>query len=388
MLTVLWWTCWLAWGALPSKVGPAFVGPTPRATSATHSIVPVRPFPLALPSTSPPFRGYHRYRGTIGSLPVTVEVTVAPDAYGAHQSLTCRGSYFYDRRGQPLSLQAVGYQPQRPLVLRETVYLDEQARTGEWRATQPLGPHLTGTWRSADGRRQLPFLLREDYQGAVRYEVLTTVRKGPRCPDSDDHINGPYATLSRDFVHLLGPDTLRPGQRRLQCPSPTARRTQVRRAVAECIHLTEWTTISFNGHDLLSVSTSQEEAGFGRPHPSFSGADKVYNLRTGQRVTLAQLLRPGTDSLLLQLLTPRLAQYVADYFDQPLRPLTWEPHLPEGGFGLGSEGLTFSYWESDGVASWPCVGQDVVVPYAELLPLLRPVSPLTPLLRERGLQPR
>jgi hypothetical protein len=328
---------------------------------------------------------YHHYRGTIGSLPVTVEIETGPNQLALHHPPACSGSYFYDRRGQPLSLQAVRYQPQRRLVLRETAYLNPQAVTGEWRATQPLGPVLTGTWASADGRRQLPFVLREDYQQAVRYEVLTTAVSGPLCPDSNDHIDGPRARLSREYVHLLGPDTLRPGLRRLQCPPPAQRRRQLRRAVQDCTYLAQSLMVTFNSQNLLSVRTSQEEGGFGRRHPSYSGSDEVYNLRTGQLVTLEQLLRPGTDSLLLQLLTPRLAQYVADYFEEPLRPLTWEPHLPNGGFGLSSEGLTFCYEEGDGVASWPCVEQDIVIPYADLLPLLRSVSPLTPVLRARGL---
>jgi hypothetical protein len=113
---------------------------------------------------SPHLSGYHRYRGTIGRLPVTVEVTAAPESpWAAQAPLACGGSYFYDRRGQPLSLQAVNYQPQRWLGLRETAYLNEQAATGEWHATQPLGLLLTGTWTSANGQRQLPFVLHEDY---------------------------------------------------------------------------------------------------------------------------------------------------------------------------------------------------------------------------------
>jgi hypothetical protein len=155
---------------------------------------------------------------------------------------------------------------------------------------------------------------------------------------------------------------------------------------ADCVYLSEEVGVRLNGYGLLSTYKLKTEEGFGRPHPSYSGMETVYDLHTGRALALSDFLRPATDSLLLQLLIPRLERYMADFEDRKIRKLDWEPRLPQGGFGLTSEGMSFSYDEGDGVASWPCPGQEVIVPYAELLPLLRPRSTLAALLRTRGLQ--
>lgn len=90
MLPALWWTCWLAWGVLTSGAWSAAVGPTPGGTSATHPLGLVRLLPRAPRPARSPFLGYHRYRGTIGSLPVTVELTVGPDPYAVHPAAAAR----------------------------------------------------------------------------------------------------------------------------------------------------------------------------------------------------------------------------------------------------------------------------------------------------------
>ena len=121
-------------------------------------------------------------------------------------------------------------------------------------------------------------------------------------------------------------------------------------------------------------------------HPDYSWYNTVYDLHTSRTLALSDLLKPQTDSLLLRLITPCLERYLADFYGQQIRKLEGEPRLPESGFSLTSEGLSFSYGEGDGVASWPCVEQEALLPYAALLPLLRARSPLTALLPSRGLR--
>jgi hypothetical protein len=276
------------------------------------------------------------------------------------------------------------------LVLKETQYLNGQALTGHWRATQPVGPLLSGTWTSADGKRRLPFELRENYEDAVRYEVLSGSATGRICDPEDTlgGVNGPNSTVDREYLHLLGPDTLRPGLRRCNASRPTRRRAQLRRDTQreECVYLSESVAIGLNGYGLLSIWKGRAEEGFGHRHPYYTWRNTVYNLHTGQAVALSDLLKPQTDSLLLRLIVPRLEQYMADFYGQEIRKLDWEPRLPDSGYSLTSEGMCFSYGEGDSVASWPCVEQSVVIPYRDLLPLLRTHSPLMALLQGRGLR--
>ena len=321
---------------------------------------------------------------------VTVELTIGRvfDFHG--DSVGCQGRYSYNRSGKPLSLCSEGFSPTTPLVLQETQYLDEQALTGRWHAAQPVGPLLSGTWTSADGKRQLPFELRESYADAIRYEVLTASATGRICDPEDTlgGVNGPNSILTRDYLHLLSPATVRLGLRRLQCPTPARRRAQLRRDARqeECVYLTENVNVDLNGYGLLSIWRGRDEEGFGHLHPYYSWRNTVYDLHTGQALRLSDLLRPQTDSLLLCLIMPRLERYLADFYDRKISKLDQEPGLPESGFSLTSEGILFMYGESDGVASWPCIEQSVVIPYRELLPLLRAHSPLAALLQDRGLR--
>lgn len=229
--------------------------------------------PAASPlATGPPYVGYHRYQGTVGGRPVTVELTFEP-AHG-REPAACRGSYYYGSgTGGTLVLESgPAFHPDQPLALTELSDTEKRLITGQWRASQPAGPVLSGTWASPGGRR-LPFVLCEAYQDArhrqlaVRYEILTENVEGP-LPSREDGgsalenpANGPSeATLERSYLHLLGPDTLRPSLRQLQCPGPARRRAQMRAALLDkpVPEETEGITdITFNNYGLLSVSTFQ-----------------------------------------------------------------------------------------------------------------------------------
>jgi hypothetical protein len=175
-----------------------------------------------------PFAGYHRYRGTVGTLPVTMALLISPNRYDSTKTV-CSGSYYYGQgqRGL-LDLSAEGtYQPQQPLRLEEAT---SSKTSGTWRATQLAGPLLSGTWLSSTGK-QLPFVLREDYTDgaghlmAVRYEMLDESVELP-CQREEGEAKAEYHArianapngYDQQFLHLLGPDTLRPSLQAIQCP--------------------------------------------------------------------------------------------------------------------------------------------------------------------------
>ncbi|RZK62068.1 MAG: hypothetical protein EOO59_03525 [Hymenobacter sp.] len=387
----------------------------PHATPATAPAAPVAAITsTSLSAAAPITVAYRRYRGTVGGQPVTLELTIG-QGYGATDPLVCSGTYTYDRHsaGQLLLSSPQSYQRGRPLQLQEADSTRPQLPTGTWQATQALGPVLTGTWRSPAGR-VLPFRLREDYTDgrghllAAGYEVLRESVVLPcRAARYDDETRQEYRARVKNlpngydlqFLHLLGPDTLRPGPQAVQCPVPSQRRQLVRAAAKEsgCSYHGEDLQVDYNAYGLLACRHNWEDDE-GTARPSHGTSATVYDLRSGQPVSLPEVLRPGTDTLLQQLITRHLLDgSTPDSIPRPepdayapasgLVPLPGGADYSRANFSLTANGLAFGYY-LDEVQSFVDGGNllfAVVVPYNELLPLLRSDSPVAHMLRERGL---
>ncbi|MCC3157012.1 hypothetical protein LJ737_07170 [Hymenobacter sp. 15J16-1T3B] len=337
-----------------------------------------------------PFTGTHRYVGTVGTAPVVLTLTITPPGPEAPQG-RLDGVYYYERQGQPLIL-SVGknYRPGQPLVLEEGAPKpdapDETVPTGRWQATQPLGPELSGTWLSPDGRRRKPFHLREDYTGAVRYELLREEAHGATCPPGpEEEGGGPRRPeVSRTVLHLLGPDTLQPALRALQCPLPEQRRSQlaVELDQADCEGTFGFygdVQVALNGYGLLSVQHSEGEYA-GGAYPNSANELATYDLRTGRLLKRTAWLRAGREPALSRLLLRRLRMhpYASSLgLNEPGGPA----YLPELGFD--SEGAYCLL--GDFGAPHAVQGVPVVIPYRELRPLVQPGSALARMLQQRGL---
>ena len=370
--------------------------------------------PTVAEGTALPYTGYHRYQGTVGGRPVTVVLTIdSTEAYPG-KKLTCTGAYYYGTaRHGLLDLQAPGtYRPSQPLRLEESAP-GTPSVSGTWQATRPAGPVLSGTWSSPSGR-QLPFELRETYrdaqgrQLAVRYEVLSENVVLPcQLERDEEETEQEYRTRLENapngyylqFLHLLGPDTLRPALRALQCPVPRRRR-QLMRAEAKkngCNSHNESVQVDYNDYGLLACRYHWEDD-MGGSRPAHSTGASVYVLHTGQLLALPEVLRPGPDSLLRRLITRHLLDgSTPDITPTPglamptrsaeLVPLPGGADLRLADFSLTNEGMAFGYSfdEMSGFVSEGSLLFAVVVPYRELLPLLRPDSPVARMLRERGI---
>jgi hypothetical protein len=353
-----------------------------------------------------PFTGYHRYRGTVGGQPVTVVLTITAKSEKP-LLLVCEGSYRYDRHpsGQLLLSTPQPYQPQQPLLLAETDSGHVGQATGRWQATQPAGALLSGTW-SSPGGKQLPFSLREDYTDghgqlmAVHYEVLDERVEGPVCkPDAYEGEtkaeyrqrlkDQPASSLDRQYLHLLGPEAAQPIWH-LQCPSPRERRAAMRAALAEvgdCAASDDKLEVTYNDYGLLALGEYHEEYYQGTAHPNHAVEATIYDLHTGKTLALADLLKPGTDHALRQLITHKLQNEMELAASEILHPAEGDStttELPRTGVGLTAAGLTFQYSDYE-LGAYAYGMPYSTIAWAELLPLLRTDSPIARMLRQRGL---
>jgi hypothetical protein len=357
---------------------------------------------------APPFVGYHRYRGTVGGQPVTVELIIEPETENSSR-VVCEGSYSYDQHpaGQLLLSGLQPFRSRQMLLLTEVDSEQPHQPTGRWQAVQIAGSVLSGTWTSPGGK-QLIFNLHEDYtdgQGhlmAVRYEVLNERVEGAACkPEPYDgetraeyrerQKSLPPASLDRQFLHLLGADTLQPNLRRLQCPLPGPRRRAMRAALQEagdCTTNTDNLAVTYIGHGLLATHQYHETYFQGTSHPSHEVDATVYDLRTGRALALVEIVKPGTDRALRQLITQHLRQEMElEATEAVLKPAEGDStttELPITGMGLAADGLTFQYTDYE-LGAYAYGMPLVTISWAEMLPLLRPASPVARMLRARGL---
>jgi len=233
---------------------------------------------------------------------------------------------------------------------------------------------------------------------AVRYEVVSEAGEAPCHPEREEgETKADYRTRianapsewSMEFLHLLGPDTLRPVLRKLQCPVPAKRRQLLRKAMqeADCEEQAEHIQVNYNDYGLLATTASGESFTLGAAHPAHGVGQQVVDLRTSHVLTRDEVFRPDTELALSQLITRHLATdydiKASDLLTLSKLDSTLAP-LPHQEFGMTVDGLAFQYNEYE-ITPYVVGPASVIIPYAELLPLLRPTSPVARMLRERGL---
>jgi len=328
---------------------------------------------------------YRRYRGQVAGRPVIVELNLnrlSGMPKGSQLQLT--GSYYDLATGEQHTLRLDGlFSPTASLAFRE----EANAVEGEvWRATQPLGPVLSGTWQASPKAPLLPFDLREDYTGAARYELLTEGTTGGRGVNAFGDPARSYIEVT--YLHLLGPDTLRPALARLQCPVPVHRRRE-RRALDQVTSPQDMANVysqsldvTLNEQGLLAYEIYTVEDVVDHRRAQHTWSNVVYDLRTGKQFGLLDLLRPGADTTVERLITRQIRRGDPEY--AAYMQLDSEP-LPDEDFALTPTGCEVTYQTAP--EDEPFYYYTVKLTWAELRPLLRPGTPLNRLLVARGLPP-
>lgn len=314
-------------------------------------------------SVKPAFTGCRRYVGTVGKSPVVVELMISDS------SNSCTGSYYYRHRGESLALQAVHFRPNQPVSLRETV---DGVPTGSWQATQTIGPTLTGTWQSANGSRRLPFALQEDYTDAVRYEIRAYKATDEAC---DAIGRQDTSSISVEYIVFTSDGPLR----------STKPEEAMQADLDDCAASESHIEVGLNDHCLFSYKEYSEIFYYGTAHPNHSISTTTYDLHTGRALQLSDLLWPGYEKPLRQLLTTVLltdpGYEGADWhwLENKEDTLQLAP-LPGSGFLVTPTGIHFQYSDYE-ICAYVIGMPEVVIPYSRLRALIRTDGPLASLLQ-------
>ena len=343
---------------------------TPAAAIASAGALPLpadaRPVePVWRVVSSPALRRVlqvHRYVGTVDGKPATAELQwYTPD------SIT--GYFYLHRAGPAYALRDARQQP-GPVVL--TVDSDDYASAGgRWYLQgQPGTAMLNAHWR--DGHRQRTVAMQENYAGAVRYGVRSSLYDG-----------GAAGSVEQDFLTLPLPALVHPRLRPLLNPGFQARLRLMQEARDSECDVHNRLSVLLNGFGLfsyqLALESRQTDGNGGRRDDQTSF---LFDLVSGRPLTVASQLRPDYELPLRRLLASQLPPAIKgnsclDYITSDDPTLV---ALPDIDMCLTEVGLEATYG-----AAQVCGPQTLRIPYRELRPLVRPGTPLARMLRARGL---
>ncbi|MFD2717141.1 hypothetical protein ACFST9_00340 [Hymenobacter monticola] len=333
------------------------------------------------------------YMGTVGGEPATLALTwVRPDS--------AVGRVYFWRPATEYELTTASrHRPGRLLAQSPGCwgFLSGADAPGYWQVTSGPGPQLRGYWRDPAGRRQ-SFTLRESYQRSVRYarENLSIDESGA------DEAGDQRPWHESDFLHLLDGPAARSALARALRPGRARQRAIVldNEGQAFCnsildVRLNDFYLLSFYRHELIDpIEGTNDEL----------LKAWLFDLASGRKLTIASQLQPGYELPLRRLLTRQLRHNPRfNYLNPELNPSApdaWHwSHEPDQSatlvslpnedeaLALTATGLEATYCSNslfdNGGPFTPRF--PVVVPYAELRPLVRPGTPLARMLWARGL---
>lgn len=313
--------------------------------------------------------------------------------YPEQNSPKISGHWHDARSGEVQDFLDSDFYPRQRLHLRSASETDSAAH---WQMRQPLGPLLTGTVTVA-GQPRRRFVLRENYAGAAALAIRTAAVYGQPIQLEVDERGEPVmftGRYARQYVQLLGSAARRPALQHLFPSRPAQVRAWLRRGYeageGPIATIDKSLQVQLNDYGILSYSEYTSDYEGGSAHPSSSSTTFSYDMHTGRPITMASLFKPGSlgalDQLVLQHLEPQDTKLFFKYYDaQGTGTKAWHYINWEEPVWLTIEGLASDYALGFG-ADYQGTTR-VIIPYAELRPLLRPRTPLNRVLVARGLAP-
>lgn len=260
----------------------------------------------AAPSTLPA-TFYMKLKGTIGDgIPVTMDLI--------REDTTLSGTYYYDKIGMPLNLYGSVKGDEMRFRLRESnAQYDE---TGTFEGKFSNAATIEGTWTNAKNKKQLPFMLQETRDGimGITFEEFHEEdcanrdrnRKNPKPEDEGWWTDTLCSTIDLFLVKVSGPDAAVAqsmndaianaiagggdgAMRTIQDHMNSVHKLEE----DEFLELEEDCGIVTNEPGLLVVSIGAFEFA-GGAHPNSWVSYLNFNSKTGKKIKLEDLLKPGT----------------------------------------------------------------------------------------------
>ncbi|HEX8532045.1 MAG TPA: hypothetical protein VF646_18550 [Cytophagales bacterium] len=318
------------------------------------------------------------YAGTLaGKYPITMHLR--------REGTALTGSYAYTKVGQQIRLAGtVG--ADGTFSLRE--YDDKGQVTGEFTGKLGAGGDVTGTWRKPGSDQTLALALREAPAGAGGSTDAVTVTEYRFSAKGPDDAEGEYA-----FPRVTGPAghpalaKLRAHLTVKQLTDQTEAEIKETFAGCGCGLVNASYTVDYHRNGVLTLSVQREWLG---AYSSFSVERLVLSTRTGERLSIGQLLLPAALPALArqadQLLQARIKEArgaaagseEATWLDELLNGKTFTvEHFDD--FTVTQEGITFYYPFAFPNAALALQPDDAFAfTFAQLKPYLKPDGPLAP----------
>ncbi|RZL06212.1 MAG: hypothetical protein EOO62_19345 [Hymenobacter sp.] len=312
------------------------------------------------------------------------------------------GQYYYDQRGKTIYLSNVGTKAARGNALEEQ---DADGHsTGSFQLGRALARQLMGTWRSPDGRRQLPVRLLERYEDAVQFQVEHWNLTRYLAPDSLRGPVGDSALFRGEYLRISLPQNPAAARRIARAMAPPFAAPRMvfyldtllrnRQLDQPAYSFIGQKYVVYNSNNLFSVV--QFDSFSAEPESSYGSHEwtqgYTFDLRTGKQLNLADLLVAGYQPKLRQLILQQLRKFWKSYYTYD--GVGRNGKLPASGFVVTGTGLQFTYDDRDeeSLASPGPYHADreikITISYEALLPLIKVAGPLASVLRERNLLPK
>lgn len=381
------------------------------AALAAALLLPLTPAPAQDKPAEPRPGTDHRHvvlAGKIGDkAEVRAVINVSPD-----ESLgsLLEGSYHYLSQRKPIHLW--GSLEGDQASLEESTRRYGESVTGRFAGTWSFGEapgqtRFSGTWTSGDGKRRLPFTLREVREAGVHdidfysfSEEYARKRGSEQLHRSQSltfpqlrgtstairRVNGFIRTLALHQVDgsedppdpAAPPPSLLEVERAVRAPLPDPGELQdLDIGPFASLTFDETFEVLLNEDDILSLRLFHSEY-TGGAHPNSNAGHVTFDLKSGEELTLDDLLQPGWRDVLTPLAEASLR---AQHNLKPGDSLSKEGPLFDDSFELNANwfltasGLGFSFdpYEIGPYAAGfiqPCI------PFDELKKLIKPGSPL------------
>ncbi len=295
------------------------------------------------------------------------------------------GSYAYTKVGQDIRLTGT-VQTDGTFSLKE--FDDKGQATGEFRGKIGPAGNVTGTWRKPGSDKTLALTLREASAGVAEATDAVTVAEYRFSVKGPNDTKGEYS-----FPRLAG-TAQNPALVKLKAHLSIKKLTdqteqEIRENFAGCgCGLTNTSyTVDYNRNGVLALSVGREWVG---AYSSFSAERLVLSTRTGERLSIGQLLLPAALPELARqcdkLLKTRMKEArraaansgeEAQWLDELLAGKTFTTaHLSD--FTVTKDGITFYYPFAFPHAALALQPDDAFAfTFAQLKPYLKPDGPLS-----------